>query len=869
MLRRRQFERDVRDELEFHLAMQTEQNIARGMSGDAARAQAQREFGAVSSFTERIRDVRGLTSPDEIWRDVRLAWRGLRRAPAFVLTVVVCLGLGTGANTAIFSVIDNVLLRPLPYGNPERLVNIYETFTFRGGTGSGSVSYANFLDWSRRSRLIEQMSLTNTASAVITDSGGTPERLIVRTVSPNYFTTLGVKPLLGNAFAPAHGQPGEDGVVMINERLWRSRFGADPTLVGRRIVLDGRPRVVIGIVPASFSATSNVWTPLAPTPQQASNRDNHLFSVSGRLRPGVTVAQARTEMRAIEKELHADHPEIAAGRDVDVHSMREDIVGAIRPTLMILLGAVALVLIIACANVASLLVARAATRRGEVALRLALGASRGRLVRQFLVESLLLAVAGSAVGAGLGWAGLGAIRSLLASGVPRGNDIHVDANVFLFLVATAMVCAILFGVFPALSATRTDLRAHLSDAGNKATTGARHRRLRSALVTAEIALSLVLLVSAGLLLRGVMRLRAVHPGFTADHILTAHLTLPAIADSLSPATRSAAQGQFVQQFLDQVRAIPGVASAGLINLLPIQTAYSNGGYNVVGKPRLPAADQPIAEYRNTSPGFFPTLGIRIIRGRDFTSADALGGAAPVVIVNQSLAQAEFGSADPIGHQLAFDPPATIVGVVGDVRQATLEQPQSFREIHFPMQASNHAQDITLALRTTVPPAAMERALRDVLHRIDPEQALYRVLAMDQVVEDSLGSRRLNLWLFGTFETVALVLSAAGLYGIISYLVAQRTREIGIRMALGAHRGRVVAMVLEQGGRMIASGLALGLVGAWLATRLIRSLLYGVSPHDLPTYAAVTAGLGLVGLIATWIPARRAARIDPLRAIRSE
>ena len=852
--------RDLESERRFHLEMQTARNIERGMDPDAARALAEREFGAGGRRLEPVTPGRG-NWLDDTRRDLRFSLRALRRTPGFVAVVLLCLAVGIGANAAIFSVVNAVLLRPLPYPGAARIVAAYETLN---GSGIGSVSYANYRDWVAGSRSFEHLAAASFTAANL--QGTTePERLSAARVSANYFQVFGMAPLLGRTFAPGEDTPGRADVVVLNERFWRRRFGGDRSIIGRAITLDGVAHAVIGIMPAAFSTGTSLWLPLAPTPEQAANRGSHMLSVVGRLRPGASLEQSQAELDRIAKQIAREVPGAEQGRGATVHSFREDSVGYVRPALLVLLGAVALVLLIACANVANLLLARAASRRHEVAIRLALGASRSRLVRQFLLESLVLSGAGAALGAGLAWASLRALRPFVGSALPRAAEIGLDAKVFLYLVVIAIVCGILFGLAPALQSAHRNVRANLSEAGTKSSGGTRQQRLRSTLVVAEVALSLVLLVGAGLLMRGFLLLRGTEPGLSVDNVLTAHLTIPAASD---PADSTAAP-RFIAQVLERVRAIPGVRAAGMISMLPIQQAYTNLGYTVVGQPRPEKGKEPWAEFRTTTPGAFAALGIPLLAGREFTPRDHFDSAG-VIIINQTLADRAFPGSSAVGQQLRLEdgPPSTVIGVVGNVHQAGLDQPP-LSEIHMPVGNLYMGPEMALVIGTRVPPAGVTAALRAAVHAVNADQPLSQILTMREIVDQSLLGRRLNLWLLGIFAGIALVLSATGLYGVISYLVSLRTREMGIRMALGADARDVVRLVLRQGARLAVAGLALGLLGAVAFTRLLASMLYGVSVRDPLTFAVVTLTLGGIALLAAFVPARRAARADPLQAIRSE
>jgi putative ABC transport system permease protein len=802
---------------------------------------------------------------EDLGRDARLALRSLGRSPAFSTVAVLCLALGIGANAALFSVLNAVLLRPLPYPEPDRLVRIFEKM---GDKGQGSVSVPNFRDWQEQSTGFEQLAAYQSGSLNLQGSDE-PERILAVSATPNLFALLHARPLLGRTFAAATDVPGRNQIAVIGEDLWRTRFGGDPSLVGRVVRLDGRPHTVIGIMPRAFDFppggnATDVWVLLHPGEDMINARGAHFLNVVGRLKDGVSLEQATAQLVAVAARLEKEYPNEQTGRSVLVQPLRESLVGRVRPALLILFGAVALVLLIACANMANLLLARAAVRRREVAVRLALGATRARLVRQFLVESLVLALAGAALGLLLARWSLAALAPLAASALPIFRELPLDGRVFTFLLGIALLSGLAFGIVPALQASRGDVRESLTEGGGKATGSRRQQLFRSGLVVFEIAVSLVLLVGAGLLLRGFLVLSGTAPGLIADHVLTAHLPVP------EAQLEGSAQRVF-RPLLQEIRNIPGVRSAAVVSMLPIQNAWTNGGFWIDGRPEPPPGQWPMAELRMASPGFFQTLGIPLLRGRDFAETEGEKG-ADVVIVNDTLARRHFPGEEAIGRRLSFSGKLfTIAGVVGDVRQAGLDL-DPLAEMYFPYALPDFVGlfgDPVLVLRTAVPPGSVTEEVRAAVRKVDPALPLYEVLTMEEVISESLAGRRLNLWLLGLFAGMALVLAATGLYGVISYLVAQRTREIGVRMALGAQTWDVIALVMRQAAGLTGTGIAVGLAGALAFTSLLESLLYGVSARDPLTYAALAALLAVVALLATWLPAWRASRVDPILAIRAE
>jgi predicted permease len=811
---------------------------------------------------------RGTRWIEDAWRDLRFGLRALVRSPSFSAVAVLCLALGIGANAAIFSVINTVLLRPLPFAEPERLVRIYEKLGDRG-SGTGSVSVPNYRDWVAQNTGFGQLAAYQAGSRNLQE-GDSPERITAVESTPNLFQMLGIPPLAGRTFAPGTDEPGKAQVAVLSEEIWKARFAADRGLVGRTIRLDGAPFTVIGIMPASFDFPAgghrtDAWLLFNPDPQQAANRGSHYLAVVGRLEPGVSMEQGTSQLVTVAARIEKLYPDQQTGRSVVVMPLRESVVGRVRKMLLVLLGAVGLVLLIACANVANLLLARAAVRQREVAIRLALGAGRARLVRQFLAESLVLSLAGAAVGLLFARWSLSALAPLAERALPVSGGFPLDGTVFAFLLAVAVLSGLVFGTVPAVHASKEDVRDGLNQAGGKSTGSVRQQRFRSGLVVLEIAVSLVLLVGAGLLLRGFLALSGTKPGLVAENVLTAHVAVPAAR--LDGSTR-----RFFRPLLEDVRRLPGVRSAAVISMLPIQDAWTNAGFGIEGRPAPRPGQEPVAEIRVVSPGFFQTLGVRILRGRDFEESDGEGDRPAAAIINQVLANRQFPGEDPIGHRLLFGTePITIVGVVGSIRQAGLDL-DPLQEVYFPYSGGGldtALGDAVLVVKTEVPPASLAEGIRGAVASLDAGLPLYQVLTMEEVIDQSLANRRLILWLLATFAGVALVLSAVGLYGVISYLVAQRTREIGVRLALGARRGDILGMVLRQAGGLAAIGIALGLLAALAVTRVLEGLLYGVSARDPLTYAALAAALAAVTLLATWMPARRASLVDPILAIRAE
>jgi len=871
---------DVDDELEFHIQTLTDKYVRAGRTPSEARAMALKEFGNGQSARDACVDIDTRRARAEgrgnhwsnLWQDCRHAVRRLRSAGAFTTVTVLTLALGIGPNIAIFSIINSVLLQPLPYKNADQLVRIYETFPLPGGaSGTGSVSLDNFLDWRAQSKTFSGMSLADYPVSANLQETGKPQRLLVTNVGVDAFPLLGVTPILGRQFLPSEAAPNGPPVVLISESLWRRQYAADPAIVGRKITLDGIPKTVVGVIPADIvfpnrATPVDAWLPVQAQPSPNS-RDQHRYMVVGRLRPGATLAQATSEMKAIAARLAVQYPNGQTGRTVKLVTVRETVVGTLKPQLLVLLGAAAMVLLIACANAASLLLARAAGRRREVAVLAALGASRWRLMQQFLCESLVLALAGTVLAFGLAVFAVRGIVAAAGTTLPYGTRTHFDARVVAFIAGTVLLTALVFGMLPALNAARSKLQNDLRDGDRSGTS---RGGLRHALVIAQFALSLVLLAGAGLMLRTFESLVDTQTGMRVDHVLTMHVPVPIGAPPY--ATGQEALDRFARPMLTQVRALPGVQAAGMINLLPLQDYGNNGNFGIAGQAYASDAERPFAEFRVVSPGYFTTLGIPIERGRDVAESDD-GKTQPVVLINDVLATRYFKGQDPVGKALQFgppsatNPPAMIVGVVGSVHQTTLDaQPEA--ELYFALaEAQGRLADMSLVVRTSNDPVAATHDVTGVIQRIDPNQPVYRAESMRSVVTDSVSDRKLYLDLLAGFAGLALALAIAGIYGVMSYSVTQRTREFGIRLALGADSGRVQRLVVKQGALLAGAGLALGVPIGLVLTRSLAAVLYGVQPGDPLTFAAVACLLSLVAVVASYLPARRVLRVDPSIAMR--
>ena len=807
---------------------------------------------------------------DSLLQDLRYAVRSLMRRPAFAAVVVLTLALGIGANTAIFSVVNAVLLRPLPYADPERLVMAWGRYPEFGRT---STSLPDFVDWKAGATSFAQMAALHNSVFNLTGDGE-PEQLTADRVSANFFPTLGVRPQLGRTFLPEEEKVGgDDDVVVLSHAFWQRRFGGDPRIVGREVTLSGRPFTVIGVAPRDFRFLRDVdvWAPARL--DTAGNRRAEYLTVFGRLKPGVTVQQAGAELAGVVKRLGEQYPETNGTIQSEVIGMKDDLVGDVRPALLVFTGAVGLVLLIACANVANLLLARAAAREREVAVRIALGAGSGRLVRQLLTESVVLSVIGGA--AGLVLASL-AVSSLRASGteiLPRLGEVRVDVVVALFALLLAVVTGLLFGLAPALrlrGGSGGALHDALHDAlreGARGAGGGAVTRLRNALVLGEVAVAVVLLVGAGLLIRSFDKLNRVDPGFNPRGVLTYGVILPRARYG-----DVAAVPAVYDRLLERTRQIPGVRHAAVSTTLPMEgTGYWT--FNIEGKQAVEGGPGQDLQPFDVSPEYFRALGIPLRSGRLIEPTDA-PGAPRVAVVNEELVKRYFAGKDPIGARITYGNPEdtaavwwTVVGVVGTVAQEGLKA-KPYAQMYRPI-AQAPSRGLWVSMRTAGDPLAAATAARAALKAVDAELPLNDMQTMEQRVADSLAQPRVSVTLLSVFAAVALALAAVGIYGVVSYAVAQRTREIGIRMALGAKAGDVLRLVVRQGMLPAVAGLALGLAGALAATRAMASLLYGVEAADPMTFALVAVFLAAVALVATYVPARRATRVAPTEALRYE
>jgi putative ABC transport system permease protein len=811
---------------------------------------------------------------ETIFKDLRYGIRSLLKHPGFTAIAVVTLALGIGANTAMFSVINAVLLRPLPYRDPARLVTIWEESPERD-LYQMPVSLANLRDWVDQNHSFEQISAYTFANLNLTGTGE-PARLLTIRSSANLFSLVGATPQLGRPFLPEEDKEGANRVVILGHALWKSRFGSDPAIVGKPLTLDNESYTVVGVMPSNFqfpvgfgymgqvlNDPVDLYVPIAANGDEL-RRGSYSFFAIGRLKPGVMFEQARAEMTTIEKRLEKQYPDGNTGVGISLVPTHEQTVKAIRPALLVLLGAVAFMLLIACANIANLLLARAASRQKEIAIRTALGASRLRIVRLLLTESLMLSLAGGGLGFLLALWGSDALMALAPENIPRLNEIGVDARVFAFTLAVSLVTGIVFGLIPAVHAAKPNLNQDLKEGSKGSMSSGAGKRTRSVLVAVEVALSLVLLVGAGLMIKSFIKLRQTNPGFNPDNVLAVNFTL---SDFKYPEDRQ--QAAFFQEALERIQSLTGVQSAAATTALPLTVSMSGSDFRIEGRPEPEAGKEMIIYKSSVSPGYFRTLGIPLMKGRDFSERDK-SDAPHTAIINNDLARIYFPNEDPINKRITFDDGGSwisIVGVSGDVKQLGLDS-GARPEVYFPyFQAP--APTMSIVVRSASEPSGLINAVKSQIQAIDKDLPLDDAETMQKMLANSNSGRRFNMLLLIIFALVALVLAVVGIYGVMSYTVTQRTHEIGIRVAIGAQSRDVFRMVIGQGMILAMIGIAFGLVGAFALTRLMKTMLFGVEATDPATFVSIALLLTGVALVACYIPSRRATKVDPLVALRYE
>jgi putative ABC transport system permease protein len=881
---RRAVEREIDDELRFHLDMEAAYRQRHGVDAASARSEAARIFGGVESTKDDLRDARGGNGVENTIKDVRYAVRALRRNPGFTIVAALTLALGVGANTALFSVVNGVLLRPLPYREPDRLVAIRNTWEGNNDplAAIGSISPAEYFDYRDRLSAFESLGVYAPAVASLTGDGE-PERVPAVALTAGVFPALGVTPVAGRAFTPAEDVPGVN-VAVLSYGLWQRRFGGSRDVVGRTIQVDGVATTIVGVMPDGFRVPEQLsetdpgqlFVPLGLSRDSVKIRGSHFLSGVARLRHGLTPAQGSADVAAVARRFPVDYPNdypakmsFAAG----AMPLLDSVVGQVRPTLFVLLGAVGFVLLIACANVASLLLSRTEGRRREMAVRTALGAGRSRLVRQLLVESIVLSLVGGVVGVGLAMAGTKLLIALRPPNIPRLDAIGVDLRVLLFALVASSVVGVLFGLLPAVQATRLDVQSMLREGGRGVASSGR-QGARRVLVASEVAIALVLLVGAGLMTRSFVRLLSVDPGYRVDHVLTVPITL---SDSRYADNERVIA--FFQELTRRVSSLAGVTSVGAVAGVPLVSQRGDLSIDIEGRPVAPGESKRRADWQVVTPGYFKAIGMRLVRGRGIEDTD-LENTPGVVVINETLAKKYWPNADPIGKRFKLGGGAgpgmvTVVGIVADVRQSSLaatpkgEMYLAHTQFRFWGGGNRILRSLSLVLRTTGDPAAMTRAVRGEVSTLDSQLPLGQFRTMEDVRGESVSQPRFLVFLFSTFSVVALAIAVIGIYGVIAYGVAQRRKEIGIRVALGARPSAVAAMVVRQGLGLAGVGIVVGLGLALALTRFLSRFLFSVTPTDPVTLMGVAAALGVAALLASYVPALRATRTDPVEVLRAD
>ncbi|HLJ25662.1 MAG TPA: ABC transporter permease [Candidatus Angelobacter sp.] len=868
---RRQREADLERELRSHLELEAEEQAAAGLSSEDAHYAAQRALGNTLRVTESTRAAWGWTFLERLAQDVRFAIRMLRKNLAFTALAVVVLALGIGANTAIFSVVNAALLRPLPYDQPDQIMQVFHTPPQKSFPGISlfAVSNANFLDWQDQQHVFEHISLYHFHGMNLTGTGR-PDSILGAEVTQDFFAVMHAQPLLGRVFNAEEMNPGRDREVILSYELWQSHFGGDPTVAGRDFTFDGQSYTVIGVMPERFQmpVRARFWVPAAWGPTDRANRSNHNSLVIARLAPRINLQQAQAEMDTISRRLEQNYPDDNAGWGARVIPYHQQLVADLRTPLLVLLGAVSFVLLIACTNVTNLMLAKTAARKKEIALRTALGASRGRVLQHLMVEAGFLSAAGGAMGLLLAHYGTVLIVDFFGNHLPRSIQVRLDGWVLVFTFGISILCGLLAGLLPALRLTRTDrtLNDSLKEGLGRTDSDSGRGRVRNLLVMAEVVLSTMLLIAAGLLVRTLWVLHNINPGFDPQNVIT--VTVPR-----APLKNDPRHAIFVQQALERLRGLPGVQSAGAVSEVPLS---GQGGNNLPvqleGEPPQPVAQQKMVGSNTVTPGYFAAIRVPILRGRDFNDADT-DDRTSVILVNDAAAKRLWPGQYPIGKRLSitfFDPEKMreVVGVVGDIKERGLERPSPPALIYLPHRQYQSSM-MSLVVRGSSSSADLIAEVTRAVHEVDKEQPVLDPQTMEHVIADSFSDRRLNMWLLVAFAGLALLLAAAGIYGVLAYSVRRRLREIGIRMALGAQVADVLQMIVMEGLRPTVMGMALGVGGAVAVGRLFTTMIYGVKPTDPNTYVAVIVVLLAVSLGASLLPAYRATRVQPLDVLREE
>ena len=874
-----QADQELDDELRDRLERKTEEYMEQGTTQEEARRRARLDLEGIEQTKEECREARRVNWIQDFVQDLHFGLRMLRKNPGFTTVAISTLALGIGANTAIFSVIDSVLLRPLPYADPASLVLVWEKDS-QHANPHNTVSPPDFLDWGSRNSVFSGMAGLFDQRANLTGNGA-PQEVVLQDVTANFFTVLGVNPVLGTGFSTESGQPGHDNVVILTYGFWKERFGGDSSIIGKTMTLNGHPLTVVGVAPQSFQwfikdgsltgAKPQMWTPwIIPTDFHDRKNVGRFMTVVARLKPGVTVQQAQTQMNTIATQIAQEYPDFNGHWGANVVPVREQISGDLRPALLILFGAVGFVLLIACANVSSLLLARAAAREREIAIRTAIGASPWRIACQLLTESVLLAIIGGGVGVGPAYWGTNALLAASPRNLLNMASVSMDGRILVFAAGSTLLGGLLFGFLPSHISAHSSISETLKEGGRGSSEGKRRGIARSAFVVMQMCLALVLLAGSGLLIRSFIRLVGVDPGFDASHLLTFKVTLP------SSQYKTDRECQvFFQQLLSRLSRLAGVRSATMNSFPPFSGLGAATGVHILSQPARSLMDLPDAAVRVVGPDYFHTMEIPLRAGRTFNEQE-LTEARHVVIVNQAFVDKYMSGTNPVGQKVVIfmksleesqNTPSEIIGVVGDVRQMGLDTPGE-PTVYWPHPELVYS-GMTILVRTSNDPLTLVSAARNELQQMDPEQPMAAVVTMEQLLGDSLSRSRFTMLLLAIFAAAAVLLASVGIYGVIAYGVTQRTQEFGIRIALGAGRRDVLRLVLRQGARLALVGIGLGTVLALILSKFLATLLYGISPTDPLTFVGVAFLLGFVALAACYVPAQRAMRVDPMVALRYE
>ncbi|HEU5451898.1 MAG TPA: ABC transporter permease [Terriglobales bacterium] len=860
-------DRELDEELRSFAQHSADDKLRAGMDRPTAMRAARVEMGSMAAIKDDVRDTGWESTMESLGQDVRYGLRALRKSPGFAAVAVLTLALGIGANSAIFTVMNAVLLRPLPYGNHGRLMMLWGD-NHATGSHRDYASMPTFEALRARSQTLAGVAAVSPQWTVILKDQAEPQRVTAYFVSPNFPQVLGVTPQLGRFFTPEENVPGREAAIVISHSFWQQQLQGDPNVLGRTLTFDIGPARVVGVMPAGFQYRDDVqlWVPLEANPILADSRRRtvvRFLTLVGAAKPGLGLDQVQREMSGIAAQLAAEHPDTNAGWGINVVSLRDEVSGKVKPALLVLLAAVGLVLLIACANVAGLLLTRAAARQREIAVRRALGAGRTRLLRQFITESVLLAFLGGGAGLLLAKWGMSLLQTLIPPSIASAGTARIDWQVLAFTAAISLLCGIGFGIAPALG-MGANLHDSLRSAGRAAGSTLKSR-LRSSLVIGEMALSVMLLVAAGLLIRSFFSLLEVDPGFRPDHLLTLQVMVPSGPEYDAKYAKPEQRVQAYREMFQRIESIPGVTAAGAATRLPMLGTLTTK-LQVEGR-NVPPGQEPEVEFRRASSGYFRTMGIPTLQGRTFNDSDRLN-TATVMVINQEAAKRVWPGEDPIGKRVNWGGSwATVIGVVGDVRQFGLDAAAA-PEVYISFDQGPPSNPL-LVIRSASDPASLAAAVRAAIREQEPGMGIYGVETMESVVSATVAPRRVNTMLMATFAGLALLLAAVGVYGLLSYAVTQRTAEIGVRVALGAAQRDVFRLVMGSAGRLALLGLAIGIAGALAASRLLRSVLFGVSPADPLTFVIVPLVLIVVAFLASYLPARRAARIDPVVALRAE